>query len=445
VSYSDSFREMEQGIGFAHAMAEADRCLLCYDAPCSKACPAETDPATFIRKLRLRNITGAIRTVKSNNILGGACGVLCPTPELCEKECSATGISRPIEIGRIQRFLVEHAWNTGFKVFEKPAPRKEKVAVVGSGPAGLSCAAELAKEGFQVTVFEERPEIGGVIRYGVPAYRFDKAFLKNELQDLHDLGVQFETNRKIQGIEEAKKLLSDGFKAVFLSPGLWSAARLKPRGGEIQGLYTSVEYLQALREERFAELARQVGGKTVAVIGGGSVAMDCVESSIKLGARDVYLVYRRSYAQMPAEEDERQEALRLGVHFLLLNQPVDYLIDGGRIRGLKLARTRLGDPDASGRRRPVEIRASEWELPADVVVEAIGNKADGSVDWASGPDRSSGLKVNEQQLIVADPKTGATTVKGIYAGGDIVRGPALVVEAVQDGKVAARAISQALR
>jgi dihydropyrimidine dehydrogenase (NAD+) subunit PreT len=299
VSYSDSFREMEQGIGFAHAMAEADRCLLCYDAPCSKACPAETDPATFIRKLRLRNITGAIRTVKSNNILGGACGVLCPTPELCEKECSATGISRPIEIGRIQRFLVEHAWNTGFKVFEKPAPRKEKVAVVGSGPAGLSCAAELAKEGFQVTVFEERPEIGGVIRYGVPAYRFDKAFLKNELQDLHDLGVQFETNRKIQGIEEAKKLLSDGFNAVFLSPGLWSAARLKPRGGEIQGLYTSVEYLQALREERFAELARQVGGKTVAVIGGGSVAMDCVESSIKLGARDVYLVYRRSYAQMP--------------------------------------------------------------------------------------------------------------------------------------------------
>jgi NADPH-dependent glutamate synthase beta subunit-like oxidoreductase len=435
---------MKQGIGFAHAIAEADRCLLCYDAPCSKACPAETDPATFIRKLRLRNITGAIRTVKSNNILGGACGVLCPTPELCEKECSATGISRPIEIGKIQRFLVEHAWKTGFKVFEKPAPRKEKVAVVGSGPAGLSCAAELAKEGFQVTVFEERPEIGGVIRYGVPAYRFDKAFLKNELQDLHDLGVRFKTNSKIEGIEAAKKLLADGFQAVFLSPGLWSAARLKPRAGKVQGLYTSVEYLQVLREERFAELAGQVEGKTVAVIGGGSVAMDCVESSIKLGARDVYLVYRRSYAQMPAEEDERQEALRLGVHFLLLNQPVDYLSAGGRIKGLKLVRTRLGEPDASGRRRPVEIQGTEWELPADVVVEAIGNKADESIDWSRGADSSAGLKVSPQLLIVADPKTGATTVKGIYAGGDIVRGPALVVEAVQDGKVAARSIIEAL-
>ena len=444
VSCSDSFREMKQGIGFAHAIAEADRCLLCYDAPCSKACPAETDPATFIRKLRLRNITGAIRTVKSNNILGGACGVLCPTPELCEKECSATGISRPIEIGKIQRFLVEHAWKTGFKVFEKPAPRKEKVAVVGSGPAGLSCAAELAKEGFQVTVFEERPEIGGVIRYGVPAYRFDKAFLKNELQDLHDLGVRFKTNSKIEGIEAAKKLLADGFQAVFLSPGLWSAARLKPRAGKVQGLYTSVEYLQVLREERFAELAGQVEGKTVAVIGGGSVAMDCVESSIKLGARDVYLVYRRSYAQMPAEEDERQEALRLGVHFLLLNQPVDYLSAGGRIKGLKLVRTRLGEPDASGRRRPVEIQGTEWELPADVVVEAIGNKADESIDWSRGADSSAGLKVSPQLLIVADPKTGATTVKGIYAGGDIVRGPALVVEAVQDGKVAARSIIEAL-
>jgi NADPH-dependent glutamate synthase beta subunit-like oxidoreductase len=439
VSYSDSFREMEQGIGFAHAIAEADRCLLCYDAPCSKACPAETDPATFIRKLRLRNITGAIRTVKSNNILGGACGVLCPTPELCEKECSATGISRPIEIGRIQRFLVEHAWKTGFKVFGKPEARKEKVAVVGSGPAGLSCAAELAKDGFRVTVFEERPEIGGVIRYGVPAYRFDKAFLKNELQDLRDLGVQFKTDSKIEGIEAAKKLLADGFQAVFLSPGLWSAARLKPHNRKIQGLYTSVEFLQALREERFGELGGQVAGKTVAVIGGGSVAMDCVESSIKLGARDVYLVYRRSYAQMPAEEDERQEALRLGVHFLLLNQPVDYLSEGERIRGLKLVRTRLGEPDGSGRRRPVEIKGSEWELPADVVVEAIGNKTDESVDW------SEGLEVNARQLIVADPKTGATKIEGIYAGGDIVRGPALVVEAVQDGKVAARSIIEALR
>jgi NADPH-dependent glutamate synthase beta subunit-like oxidoreductase len=164
VSYAEHFQEMEKGIGLAHAIAEADRCLLCYDAPCSKACPAETDPGAFIRKLRLRNITGAIRTIKDNNILGGACGVLCPTSKLCEKECSATGISRPIEIGQIQRFLVEYGWQIGFKVFERAKERKEKVAVVGSGPAGLSCAGELAKQGYQVTVFAERPEPGGVIR-----------------------------------------------------------------------------------------------------------------------------------------------------------------------------------------------------------------------------------------------------------------------------------------
>ncbi len=438
MSHATFFAEMRPGIGYAHAVAEADRCLLCFDAPCSKGCPAQTDPATFIRKLRLRNLTGAIRTIKENNILGGACGVLCPTHRLCEKECSATGISRPIEIGAIQRFLVEQGWATGFKVFRKPAAARDRVAVVGSGPAGLSCAGELAKEGYRVTVFEERPEIGGVIRYGVPAYRFDKRFLASELQDLRDLGVEFKTGARIGGIQEARKLLADGFRAVFLSPGLWGAAPLKPGAERPQGLYSSVEFLAMLREERFQELAGQIEGKTVAVVGGGSVAMDCVESSIKLGARDVYLVYRRSFAQMPSEEDERLEALRLGVHFLLLNQPLDYLTDGRRIKGLKLVRTRLGEPDSSGRRRPENLSGSEWELAADVVVEAIGNRPDPEAGWGAE------LSDPGQNLIVADPDTGKTSVEGIYAGGDIVRGPGLVVEAVQDGKLAARAIMKAL-
>jgi NADPH-dependent glutamate synthase beta subunit-like oxidoreductase len=438
VRYADNFREMEPGIGYAHALAEADRCLLCHDAPCSKGCPAETDPGTFIRKLRLRNLSGAIRTIKQNNILGGACGVLCPTHKLCEKECSATGISRPIEIGRIQRFLVEYGWQTGFKVFEKPRARPEKVAVVGSGPAGLSCAAELAKGGFQVTVLEERPEVGGVIRYGVPAYRFDRSFLANELRDLEELGVEFEVGTRIAGPTEARKLLQQGFRAVFLSPGLWSAQRLKPGAPPIEGVYSSVAYLSALREERFAGLGREVAGHIVAVIGGGSVAMDCAVSSLKLGAQDVYLIYRRSYAQMPAEPEERVAALELGVHFLLLNQPLDYVAEKGRLRAVRLVRTRLGEPDASGRRRPVQIPGSEWELPAEVVVEAIGNRVDESAAWGAG------LTTGGDELIVVDPETGETSVKGIYAGGDIVRGPALVVEAVQDGKVAARAIRRAL-
>jgi glutamate synthase (NADPH/NADH) small chain len=439
VSYVEHFQVMEKGIGLAHAIAEADRCLLCYDAPCSKACPAETDPATFIRKFRLRNITGAIRTIKENNILGGACGVLCPTSQLCEKECSATGISRPIEIGKIQRFLVEYGWQNGFKVFEKPEATREKLAVVGSGPAGLSCAAELAKKGYRVTIFAERGEPGGMIRFGVPAYRFDRKFLDSELQDLIDLGVEIRCNEKVEGSEGAGKLLADGYAAVFLSPGVWGTPRVVPGSENVKGVVTYPEFLVGLREERFEEFGKLVTGKTVAVIGGGSVAMDCIESASKLGAKDVYLIYRRSFAQMPAEEHERLDALRLGVHFLILSQPVEYLTgSNGKVKAVKLIRTRLGEADSTGRRKPMEIAGSEWVLDVDFVIEAIGQIPDKDVDW------SSAVKLDKKGLIVADSQTGVTSNNRIFAGGDIVRGPGLVVEAVQDGKIAARAIAEAL-
>ncbi|MGA2765466.1 MAG: FAD-dependent oxidoreductase [Spirochaetia bacterium] len=437
MSYAERFKVMEKGLDLTQAMAEADRCLLCHDPPCSKGCPAETDPGTFIRKLRLRNVTGAIRTVKSNNPLGGACGVLCPTPKLCEKACSATGISRPVEIGRIQRALVEHSWKIKMSVTDTSASRPEKVAVVGSGPAGLSCAAELARHGFSVTVFEERGEPGGVIRYGVPAYRFDTDFLKHELADIESLGVKFVCGTRIDGARGAEKLLSQGFQAVFLAPGLWGAERI-PGGEKVKGVYTSVEFLAELREGRVAELAGQIEGKSAAVIGGGSVAMDCIQSALKLGARDAFLVYRRSFSQMPAEEDERLAALRLGAHFLPLNQPVKYVTDSqGRLSGITLIRTRLGQEDSSGRRAPSEINGSEWTLEARVAIEAIGNRMDGA-DW------SGAVKTDRGGLILADSKTGRTSARAIFAGGDVVRGPGLVVEAVQDGKLAARAIREAL-
>ena len=449
MSNLDKFKEMSKGLDLAQAIAEADRCLLCHDAPCSEGCPADTKPAEFIRKLRFKNMTGAIRTIKTNNILGGACGVLCPTSRLCEEKCSAMfkslnrpeGADRPIQIGKIQRFLVEHSWERGFKVFEKPEPRSEKIAVVGSGPGGLSCAAELAKDGYQVTVFEARPEPGGVLRYGVVFYRFDLDFLEHEMEDIKALGVKFQCSSPIEGKNAAEKLLKDGFDAVFLAPGLWDAATIKPEGKNIEGLYSSVDYLEALSDERFNQMEKNIMGKTVAVIGGGSVAMDCIESAVKLGAQDVYLVYRRSYSQMPAEPDERIEAQEAGVHFLLLNQPVDYVTDQkNRLEGLKLVRTRLGEPDASGRRRPLEIPGSEWIMDADIVIEAIGNIApEKSPDWYPNVD------VDGKKLIKADPETGKTSVDGIFAGGDIVRGPALVVQAVQDGKVAARAIKEYLK
>jgi NADPH-dependent glutamate synthase beta subunit-like oxidoreductase len=448
VSNLDKFKKMSEGFDLAQAIAEADRCLLCHDAPCSEGCPADTKPAEFIRKLRFKNITGAIRTIKTNNILGGACGVLCPTSRLCEEKCSAMfksldrpeGADRPIQIGKIQRFLVEHFWERGFKVFEKPEPRSEKIAVVGSGPGGLSCAAELAKDGYQVTVFEARPEPGGVLRYGVVFYRFDLDFLEHEMEDIKALGVEFQCNTPIEGKAAAEKLLEDGFDAVFLAPGLWDAATLKPEGKNIDGLFSSVDYLEALSDERFKQMEKKLKDKTVAVIGGGSVAMDCIESAVKLGAKDVYLIYRRSYSQMPAEPDERIEAQEAGVHFLLLNQPVDYVTDKkNRLKGLKLVRTRLGDADESGRRRPLEIKGSEWVMDADIVIEAIGNIAP-----KKSPEWYPNVDIDGKKLIKADPQTGKTSVDGIFAGGDIVRGPALVVQAVQDGKVAARAIKEFL-
>ena len=441
MNYDENFKEMEEkGFDWGQAVAEANRCLLCYDPPCSKGCPAETDPGTFIRKLRLKNVTGAVRTVKENNILGGSCGVLCPTPLLCELECSATEIDRPIQIGKIQRFLVEHAFKTGFKVFEKPAADKEKVAVVGSGPAGLSCAAELAKDGYRVTIFEAKAKPGGVLAYGVPSYRLSEDFFAEELKDITDLGVEIKCNTPVDKKGGAEKLLEEGFKAVFLAPGLWEPIRLNEKSREIDGVYTATEFLAALRNGKHEEFGKKIDGKSVAVIGGGSVAIDSVEASRRLNAKDVYLVYRRSFLQMPAEETERVEALQDGIQFLLLNQPVDYITENGKLRGLKLVRTKLGDKDSSGRRKPVEIPGSEWVLDADVVIEAIGSRAvEDSTDWYPS------VKTNEKKYIVADKETGATSVKGIFAGGDIVRGPALVVEAVQDGKVAARAIKKYLR
>ncbi len=444
MSNFDKFKKMDKGLGLAQAIAEADRCLLCHDAPCSQGCPADTKPAEFIRKLRFKNITGAIRTIKTNNILGGACGVLCPTMQLCEEKCSAMfksrncpeGVERPIQIGKIQRFLIEHSWERGFKVFQKPEPRSETIAVVGSGPGGLSCAAELAKDGYQVTIFEARPEPGGVLRYGVVAYRFDLNFLEHELEDIKALGIKFQCNTAIEGKSAAENLLKDGFDAVFLAPGLWAAETIQPARKKIDGLFSSVDYLSALRDGRFAEMEKKIKGKTVAVVGGGSVAMDCIESAVKLAAADVYLIYRRSYRQMPAEPDERFEALEAGVHFLLLNQPVSYVTDKkNRLSGIRLVRTRLGKPDKSGRRRPEAIEGSRWVLKADVVIEAIGNRA-----AQDSPDWYPHVKVDNQKRIKVDSATGQTSLKGIFAGGDIVRGPALVVTAVQDGKVAARAI-----
>ncbi len=444
----DRFKQMPPGMNMDQAIVEAERCLLCHDAPCSKACPAGTEPGEFIRKLRLRNITGAIRTIKSNNILGGACGVLCPTAELCERECSAMmasdenpgGSDKAIRIGDIQRFLVEHSREIDFQPVEvEESGVSGKIAVVGSGPAGLSCAAEVSKLGYKATIFEALAEPGGVLRYGVVPFRCDTDFVEKEIADVTALGVEIKCNSPIEGKAAAEDLLKQGYDAVFMAPGLWGAYALQDDSANIDGCYSSVDFLASIRNENFDNIISDFKGKTVAVIGGGSVAMDCVEAAARLDTTDVNLIYRRSYTQMPAEEIERIEALQHGINFYILHQPTEFLKDGNKLTGLKLVRTKLGEPDESGRRRPLLIEGTEWDMPADIVIEAIGNKAvDDSSDWYPN------VKVDGKKLIVAESETGATSVPGIFAGGDIVRGPALVVEAVQDGKVAAKAIHEYL-
>jgi len=430
---------MPQGLTHAQAVAEAERCLLCVDAPCSKACPADTDPGRFIRKFRMKNVLGAVRTIKEANILGGACGVLCPTEQLCEGACCAAGLGKPVRIGELQRFLVEYGWKHGFDPLGTPEPTGPAVAVVGSGPAGLACAADLAQAGYRVTIFEARERAGGVLAFGVPEYRFSAAFLASELADVARLGVEIRCSSPIDRTHGVQKLLEDGFKAVFLGIGCWDPVRLDPEGPVVPGVLPSMSFLSALRSGREAEVAAFIKGKTVAVLGGGSVAMDCIGAAARLGAEDIYLVYRRSWVEMPTMAEERLEALKLGAHFLLLSRPVGYAVnESGKLNGLRIMRTRL-EAKAEGRRKPVDLPGSEYTLEVDCVIEAFSARPD-----AASPSWYPGVKVDAGGLVVVDPATGATTVPGVYAGGDLVNGPDLIVDAVRDGKRAAKAIQEFL-
>jgi len=436
--------DMEKGWDISQAMIESNRCLLCYDPPCSKGCPAGTEPAIFIRKLRMKNITGAIRAIKERNILGGVCGAICPTSLLCEKECVAANFDRPIRIGKIQRALVEHSWKIGFYPLSKYYENKKdnlgkkdkiKVAIVGGGPAGISCAYELAKFGISVTIFEEHEKIGGALRYLIPSHRLSNDFIERETSELASMGIEIKCSKKIKR-DDLKSLFEKGYVAVFLAPGLWKGVRLENRA--VKGVYSAHDFLYSLKEKP-QKMKKIVYGKKVGVIGGGAVALDCAEACLIHGAKDVYLIYRRSFGQMLSEENERICALRKGVHFLMLNQPTGYLLDeNGKLAKIKLCRTELGKEDKSGRRAPVEVKGSDWELEVDLAIEAIGSQVDDDVKEIH-PD----IKF-EKNLIVVN-KRKETSANSIFAGGDITRGPGLVAEAIRDGKEAARNILEEIK
>ena len=428
---------MQKSTTLDRAMAEASRCLLCHDAPCSQGCPASTKPGTFIRKLRFLNLKGAIATIKENNPFGGVCGVVCPSGTLCKQKCSATGLDRPIDIDMIQRFLVEHGWEIGFNPLTPGAPNGKKVAIIGSGPAGLACAADLAVAGFAVTVFEKMPQPGGMMRYGIPDHRLSVDFVEREIKDITDLGVELRCNTEIASQADVDGLLAKGYSAVFIATGSWQSVAGGLAQRRYENLYDAFAFLRLAKEDK-AGFTTKVAGKTVAVFGGGDTAMDAAMSAKLAGAADVLLVYRRSLLEMPSSEEEKQVALASGIDFVILTMPTGYLAEGDRITAVKVVRTRMGAPDESGRRRPQPIPCSEHPIDVDVVVEAFGLKPQ------DGIKAFGGLRFTGQNLIIVDPDTGLAAKDTVYAGGDAVRGPSIVVQAVADGKRAARAIVEKL-
>ena len=392
--------------GFTHrtAMEEAARCLLCHDAPCSKGCPAGTDPAKFIRSIRFRNDRGAAETIRENNILGGTCARVCPYDRLCEEACSRCGIDKPIEIGKLQRYAIEQEEAYGMKTLSAPEKKVGNVACVGAGPASLAVAAELAKAGYNVTILEREAKAGGVLTYGIVPSRLPQAVVDHDIAQVEGLGVKFQFNTEVKAAD------LDAYDAVFVGAGLWADNLPKIDGLELDGVYAAVDFLKEARTK--AEGFNP--GKKVLVVGGGDVAVDCAVSAKLLGAEDVKIVYRRTLEEAPGNMTEFHYALSLGI---------------GMTTGMAPAAVK-----GNGKVEAVEFKgfrdeAAELTLSADTIVFATGQKAE---DMAA----VAGVKVTDKGTIAADD-AGATDVEKIFAAGDIVNGGKTVVEAVAAGKVAA--------
>jgi len=394
------------------AMEEAARCLLCEDAPCSKGCPAGTDPGKFIRSIRFRNVKGAAETIRENNVLGGSCARVCPYDRLCEEYCSRCGIDKPIQIGKLQRFAVEQEKAHKMKILTAPAKKKNvKVACIGSGPASLACAAKLAQAGYQVTIFEAAEKAGGVLTYGITPARLPQHVVDFDIKTVKDLGVKFVFGTKVGEDITIDELKKAGFKAFFIGAGLWSSKVPDIPGKDLKGVTSAIDFLKAARESKGAFDP----GKTVVVIGGGDVAMDCATTAKLLGA-DVKIYYRRTLEEAPANMTEIQYATSLGIPITTNFAPKEILGKGKA--EFVVFKGRDG--------------VSEAKVAADTVIFAIGQAPEDMTKIAP-------VKITEKGTIAANAK-GKTNVAGIFAAGDVVNGGKTVVEAVAAGKEAAAEI-----
>ncbi len=443
-----NFDEVALGYSLEQAQTEASRCIQCPKHPCVGGCPVDIDIPGFIKAIRDSDMPEAVRVLKNKNSLPGICGRVCPQETQCEATCVLAKKDAPVAIGRLERYVAD--WERANTRATNPprippAPSGKQVAVVGSGPAGLTAAADLAKFGHSVTLFEALHVAGGVLMYGIPEFRLPKDIVQAEVHYVVSLGVRLELDAVVGKTISVDELLGNGYQAVFLGPGAGAPMFLNIPGENLNGIYSANEFLtrvNLMKAYRFPEYDTPVKiGKRVAVIGGGNVAMDAARCALRLGSEEVYIIYRRSEVEMPARREEVENAMEEGIQFKLLTNPKQFIGDDQNwVVGMECYEMELGEPDDSGRRRPIAIAGSEYIIKVDTAVSALGTRPNPII-----PSTTEGLKTTRWGTIVADEVSGKTTKSAVWAGGDIVTGAATVISAMGAGKRAAADIDAYLR
>ena len=435
-----NFEEVCLGYNKEEAMEEAKRCINCKNAQCIKGCPVAINIPAFIEQIKEGNIEEAYQIISQDSSLPAVCGRVCPQESQCEGKCIRGIKGEPISIGKLERFVADWAGENNIKPEGAKEKKNKKVAVIGSGPAGLTCAGDLAKMGYDVTIFEALHEAGGVLVYGIPEFRLPKEkVVQKEIDNVKSLGVKIETDVVVGKSVTIDELMEEeGFEAVFIGSGAGLPKFMGIPGEQANGVFSANEYLtrsnlmKAFREDSTTPIMR---GKKVAVVGGGNVAMDAARTALRLGG-EVHIVYRRSEEELPARVEEVHHAKEEGIIFDLLTNPVEILADeNGWVNGIKCIRMELGEPDESGRRRPVAVSGSEFIIEADMVIMSLGTSPNPLIS-----STTEGLEVNKWKCIIADEEYGKTTKEGVYAGGDAVTGAATVILAMGAGKAGAKGI-----